>query len=371
VPPPAERPELDRWILSRLERATAVVTESLDDYEPLPAATAIAELVDETSNWYVRRSRRRFWRTDPSAPPSDALSAHATLHEVLVRVSLLLAPLCPFLTEHLFASLTQAPADGSVHLCDWPRLDVAARDLELEERMATAREVVSLGRAARSDAGIKVRQPLSRAVVFLPPGTAQPPAGVVEDELNVDRVEYSAELSDVLSYELHPNFKTLGPRLGERAKLVRAALGALDATEAARSLESGDAVTVLLDGDRVELGADDLELRVRAEEGYAVSRDADVVVALDVELDDGLVRRGIVRELVRQVQDLRKERGLQVSDHIELVVDGVDLDASERATVAREVLADSVRSGPGEGEPSHVELADGVGASVWLEARRT
>jgi isoleucyl-tRNA synthetase len=370
VPPRAQRSVLDRWVLSRLEATTQAVTEALDGYEPLAGATAIAALVDDVSNWYVRLSRRRFWRTDPDAPRSDTLAAQATLHEVLDRVAVLLAPMCPFLADHLFAGLRDAPVDASVHLVDWPEVDRAATDEPLEAQMAVARELVSLGRAARAEGGVKVRQPLRRALVFLPAGTVAPPPGIVEHELNVDVIEYVHELSDVLTYELHPNFRTLGPRLGARAAQVRAALSALDSAAAARTLESGVPLVVVLGDADVALTSEDVELRVRAEPGFAISRGGAFVVALDLELDEGLRRRGVVRELVRQVQDLRKERGLEVADHIELWLEGLELDADERRALAREVLADAVRGGPGPGIPAQVELADGLVVTVWLTLER-
>lgn len=363
---PAERPELDRWVLSRLERATEAASSSLDGYEPLPAAVAIASLIDDVSNWYLRLSRRRFWRTDPSLPASDSLAAHATLHEVLVRVALLMAPMCPFLADYLYTELVDTTTTDSVHLCDWPEVDSALIDMDLEARMAVAREVVSLGRAARAEAGIKVRQPLRRALVFLPPGAALPPSGIVEDELNVDHVEYSAAMSDVLTYELHPNFRSVGPKLGERAQSLRAALAGLDAAEAGRTLEAGGTVCVEIGGERIDLDGGDVELRVRAEEGFAVSRAGAEVVALDLELDDDLRRRGAMRELVRQVQELRKERGLEVTDHVELWVVGIDLDDAERGLLAREVLADEVHAAAGEGDGVVMELADDLVATVWL-----
>jgi isoleucyl-tRNA synthetase len=366
VPAPGDRSELDRWILSRLESTTSQATAALDGYEPLPAAAAIASLVDDLSNWYVRRSRRRFWRTDPSAPRSDSLAAQATLHDVLIRISVLLAPICPFVADHLFRELTDAADDASVHLVDWPGLHPSTRDVDLETRMDVARELVSLGRASRGDAGIKVRQPLRRAIVFLPPGTPRPPAGIVEDELNVDDLDYSAELSDVLSFELAANFRTLGPKLGESAKSIRPALAALDATQVAQDLESGTPVSVVLDGVEFHLGAEDVELRVKSQSGFAVSRDGAYVVALDLDLDAGLRRRGTIRELVRQVQDLRKERGLDVSDHIALALVGIDLSADERTLVGREVLADSIDDGPSDGGGATLDLDDGVVATAWL-----
>ena len=368
VPARAERPELDQWVLSRLERTTQEVTDALDAYEPLAAASAIGRLVEDTSNWYVRRSRRRFWRTDPSAPPSDSLAAHATLHEVLVRVAVLLAPLCPFLSDYLFEALCDVAPDDSVHLADWPSADPAAVNAELESRMEVAREIVTLGRAARSEAGIKVRQPLRRALVFLPAGTPAPPEGIVEEELNVDRLEFSQELTRILTYEVHPNFRAVGPKLGERAQGLRAALSSLDAADVARSFESGGSVTVEIDGASFELGAEDLELRVRAESGFAISREGAVVVALDLELDEGLVRRGSIRELVRLLQELRKDRGLHVADHVAIWLDGIELSASERAELAREVLADEVNLGAGVGEPVQFHLAAAAAGvvSAWL-----
>jgi isoleucyl-tRNA synthetase len=381
VPGRSDRGELDRWAISRCEGTTKVVTELLDAYEPFGAASAIGELVDDVSNWYVRRSRRRFWRTDPSAPAGDALAAQATLHEVLVRISLLLAPMCPFLAEHLFDGLgdggpstlptsgsPNAPAspEDSVHLCDWPRADESMIDPALESKMASAREVVRLGRAARSEAGVKVRQPLRRALVFLPPGTEHPPSGIVEDELNVDHVEFTAALSDVLAYELRPNFRSVGPKLGDKVRLLGAALAELDAAGAARELEGGGTIEVTLEGVSVVLSSEDVELRVRAEEGFAVSRKGAEVVALDLELDDGLRRRGLVRELVRQVQDLRKERGLSVSDHISLWLLAIELSADERELVGREVLADEVVAAPGPGAVAEFELDDDVVVQVWL-----
>jgi isoleucyl-tRNA synthetase len=366
APNRAERPEIDRWILSRLEQTTTSVTNALDSYEPLEAASAVGSLVDDLSNWYVRLSRRRFWRTDPSAPASDSLAAHATLHEVLLGLSVLLAPMCPFLSDHMFVGLMEDPDDASVHLCDWPEGESTSRDEDLEARMAVAREIVSLGRAARAEAGLKVRQPLRRALVFLPSGSALPPAGVVEGELNVDRVEFSTELTEVLSYEVHPNFKSVGPKLGERAQALRPALKALDAPAVAQALEQGESVTVSIDGADFQLTDEDLELRVQAQPGFAISRAGAEVVALDLELDDDLLRRGALRELVRQIQELRKDRGLDVADHISLSVVGIALTHDEVEMIRREVLADAVGDRPGAGDELTVDLADGLTVSVWI-----
>ena len=372
VPAPADRSMLDRWMLSRLHATVAVVTGSLDGYEPFPAATAIAELIDDTSNWYVRRSRRRFWRTDPGADPSDSLGAQATLHEVLVTVAGLLAPMTPFLADRMWRDLTGAEESDSVHLADWPAADAARVDPSLEQGMALARRLSSLGRAARSEAGVKVRQPLARAVVYLPPGSAALPPGIVEDELNVDRVEVTAELGDVLAYELVPNFKLLGPRIGKRVQELRAAMATVDTAAAAAALTDGRPVTVELADGPIELSAEEVELRVRAQPGFAVSRDGAEVLALDLTLDDDLRRRGLAREVVRNVQDLRKETGLEVSDTIVLYVVGLDDLAPLFEVIAREVLAVRIETAPppGAGPGTVVTLDDGETTrqvTIWIE----
>jgi isoleucyl-tRNA synthetase len=362
VPAPADRSVLDRWRRPRLHARVAAATASLDGYEPFPAATAIADLVDDASNWYVRRSRRRFWRTDPDADPADSLGAQATLHEVLVTLAQLLAPLCPFVADRMWRDLTGSPGDGSVHLSDWPAVDHSALDPDLEEGMALARRLSSLGRAARSEAGVKVRQPLARALVYLPPGSPTPPPGVVEEELNVDLVEAIGELGDVLAYELEPNWKLLGPRLRDRMPALKAAMGSVDGAAAAADLAAGRPVVVPLEGGPVELSGDDIELRVRAQAGFAVSRDGAEVVALDLTLDDDLRRRGLAREVIRNIQDLRKAVGLEVSDWIVLHLVGAD-DLGPRLfeLIGREVLARSIVTTPpeGAGEGTTVELDEG------------
>jgi isoleucyl-tRNA synthetase len=368
IPARAERSDLDRWILSRTAGVVAVVTEQLEGYEPLAAATPLATLVDDLSNWYVRRSRRRFWRTDPSTPVADSLAAQATLHEVLTTVATLLAPMTPFLADSLWRGLTGAPEDASVHLADWPVVDEAAIDAPLEAAMDVARRLTSLGRAARAEAGVKVRQPLRRALVFLPSHMPSPPPGIVEDELNVDRLDASSELSEVLRFELVPNFKALGPRLGESVKHVKAALLEIDGAEAARALEAGERLRVTLPDGDVELGGDDVELRVRSQEGFAVSREGGEVVALDLALDDDLRRRGLVRDVIRQIQELRKATGLELADRIDVHLGGLDeLTHDDLALIATEVLAASLDKEAGVGEGHVLELdEDRPAATVWL-----
>jgi isoleucyl-tRNA synthetase len=370
VPVPAERSALDRWVLSRLASVTAEVTEALRAYEPLTAASALARLVDDLSNWYVRRSRRRFWRTDPDAPASDTLAAQATLHEVLTTLTLLLAPFCPFVADTMWRHLTGASEEDSVHLADWPVADASLVDADLESQMALARRLTSLGRAARSEASVKVRQPLARALVFLPSGAPEILRDIVADELNVDEIDTADELGDVMEFELVPNFKTLGPRLGKRVQELKGALAALDGAAAAADLEEGRSVTVTLGGEQIELTPDDLGLRVRGQPGFAVSREGGEVVALDLSLTDDLRMRGLVRDVVRLLQDLRKSTGLEVSDRIALHLSGLEVLDGHLDAIAHEVLATSVTLGPGEGPGTVLELDDDLldgPVVVWLE----
>jgi isoleucyl-tRNA synthetase len=366
IPAFEERSAIDQWILSRVESVTDAVTASLDSYEPQGGANALAQLIDDLSNWYVRRSRRRFWRTDPSAPRSDSLGAQATLLEALQRVTILLAPFCPLLTERLYQELNQVSDNDSVHLVDWPTANLQRRNESLEASMDVARRLTSLGRAARADAGVKVRQPLARALIFLAPSSPLPPAGIVEDELNVDYVEYGRELAEVLKFELVPNFKVVGPRLGEAAKELKPALAALDSVGAAAALEAGKTVSVTLSTGTFELTSDDVELRVQGQGSFAVSRDGAEVIALDLTLDDDLRRRGYLRDVVRQVQDLRKNSGFEVADRVVLNVTGLDDLAEGFATLATEVLALEVIATAGEGEGMALELDDARDARAWV-----
>jgi isoleucyl-tRNA synthetase len=287
---------------------------------------------------------------------------------VLTMVSLLVAPLCPFMADVMWRALTGADEDDSVHLADWPVADATWIDPDLEAQMALARRLTSLGRAARGEASIKVRQPLARALVFLPGDAPAILRDIVADELNVDEIDEADELGDVLEFELIPNFRTLGPRLGERVKDLKPALAALDGVVAADALESGGTVAVNLGGDEVTLGPDDVQLRVRGQQGFAVSREGGEVVALDLTLNDDLRQRGLAREVVRLLQDLRKASGLEVSDRIELHMTGLDGIASFFDYIAGEVLAVGVMPSAGEGDGTALDLdAEDVGpVTVWL-----
>ena len=282
-------------------------------------------------------------------------------------IAQMLAPFAPFVADTLWRGLTQSGDDQSVHLSDWPIADQSLIDPDLEASMAVARRLTSLGRAARADAGVKVRQPLARALVFLPPGSPLTPPGIVEEELNVDVLEEAGELSQVLSFELVPNFKTLGPRLGESVKYLKPALAAMDGVEAAKILESGNSLSVELPGETISLSGDDVELRVKSQEGFSVSREGGEVIALDLTLNDELIRRGLVRDVIRQVQELRKSNNFELSDRISLHLLGLDdLSQDDLDLLSHEVLATTITVGAGSGEGQLIELDDREDVRAWL-----
>jgi isoleucyl-tRNA synthetase len=336
---PADPPtDLDRWISSRLSATIATVTERLDAYDATSGGRAIAEFVDELSNWYVRRSRRRFWDGDPAA--------HATLRHCLLTVSKLLAPFVPFVADEIYDNLDGS--EPSVHLCDWPAAQ--SRDEELEAAMAIARETVRLGLAARAAAKLKVRQPLHEAVVAAAGrerGAIERLADVVREELNVKVLRFVSEAGELGSYALKPNYRTLGPRFGRTMPQVAAAVAALDPAHVAAALRAGQPVGLFIDGHDHELGPDDLQLAMAPLEGYQLEREGSHAVALELTLDDDLRREGLAREVVHAVQNARRQAGLEISDRIVLTLDGDDeLLAAAQAHegyLSGEVLAVQVR----------------------------
>ena len=322
---PAERPDLDRWVLSRLQGTTAAAREGLDSYDTTSAGRAIAAFVDDLSNWYVRRSRRRFWSPSDERAGSerDKVSAYLTLHECLVEVAKLMAPFTPFVADELFGNLDGS--EQSVHLCDYPEPDPQLIDRQLDFDMAVARRTVELGRAARSQARMKVRQPLREAVVVADERERASIARLEElvlDELNVKEVSYVSEADELADYELKPNFRSLGPRFGSKVKLVTSAIEALDPGHVAAAFDRGETVHVAVNGKEESLGPEDLSLVMLPRGGYQLERQANYAVALRLELDDELRREGIAREIVHAIQNARKSAGLEVEDRIELGLAG-------------------------------------------------
>jgi isoleucyl-tRNA synthetase len=318
------RPQMDRWILSRLQGTVSAVREELDNYDTTAAGRSIATFVDDLSNWYVRRTRPRFWKSGDE-PDEDAGAAFLTLHGSLTTVAKLLAPLTPFVADELYTNLDGA--EPSVHLCDFPAPDEALVDRELEFDMAVARRTVELGRAARSQAKIKLRQPLREAAVVADERERQAIARLedqVLDELNVKALTYVGEAEELAKYEVKPNYRALGPRFGARMREATAAIEALDPASVAAALDRGDTVGVNVGGREESLGGADLSLVMLPREGYQLERQANHAVALQLELDEELLREGAAREVVHAVQNARKGAGLQIEDRIELALTGDD-----------------------------------------------
>jgi isoleucyl-tRNA synthetase len=362
---PAEAPpgdELDRWALSRLAATTERVRERLDAYDATFAGRAIAEFVDDLSNWYVRRSRRRFWDGDPAA--------FATLRHCLISAAQLLAPFCPFVADEVYDNLDGS--EPSVHLCDFP--EPGDRDVSLEAAMAVARETVRLGLAARAQAKIKVRQPLSEAVVVAAGderAAIERLAEIVRDELNVKSLRFVEAADELGRYEVKPNYRSLGPRFGKHMPQVAAAVAALDPEHVANALRSGRTVGIAVDGRDHSLDVDDLELVMKPLDGYQLEREGSHAVALDLALDDALRREGLAREIVHAVQGARRDAGLAVEERIALRLDGdgeplLEAARAHEEYIAAETLATSVSYGGLDGTAARARI-DGEELRIGVE----
>ncbi len=301
---------LDRWVLSELDECIESVTGSLEDFDAFAASNRLARFVDDVSNWYVRRSRPRFWKS------ADA-DAHATLHRCLVATAQLLAPFCPFLADELYTVLT---GEVSVHLSDWPT-PAGAHSAELSAGVEASRRLVVLGRSARTEAGVKVRQPLRRALL-LHPGCELDDAlrEEIRGELNVKVLEEIDTLSGLIGWQVIPNFRALGPRLGKQVNAVKKALAEADGSALQRELETRGFIEVA----GVRLETEDVELRATRHASFALAEDGGWAVALDLALDDDLRCEGTARELVRALNELRKQQGLDIADRIRLGLSGGD-----------------------------------------------
>ncbi len=350
APPVAQRPVMDRWVLAELADTVRAVDAALGDFDATGAGRRLTAFADDLSNWYVRRSRSRFYSSGDAA---GTTAAFATLHECLVTLAALLAPFTPFLADELYERLVRdvdAGAPDSVHLLRYPDPDPTADDDELRAAMAVARRVVELGRRARSEAAIGVRRPLARAVVTLPPGDRsgwEQVRHVVAEELNVRQVDVAEQGAVAVTLRLKPRFRALGPDFGRRAPAVAAAITAADADAVVAALRRDGVAPLAVDGDEVALREAHVEVVEEPVTGWQVTGDGSTSVALDLAIDTELRLAGHARELVRVVNDLRKRLGLALSDRIVLTVDAsgevaAALDAHADA-IAADVLAVELR----------------------------
>jgi isoleucyl-tRNA synthetase len=353
--------DLDRWVVSRLQGTVAAVRDGLESFDSTSSGRAIAEFVEELSNWYVRLNRRRFWEGDRAAL--------GTLHRCLTEVAKLLAPYTPFVADEIYLNLTGDRE--SVHLQDYPEPDDALADPELEAGVKAALRAIELGRAARAAAKVKMRQPLAKAVIVATGGEREEIerlGEVVRAELNVKELEFVSEEADLVSYRVKPNYRALGPRFGKAMPQVAAAIEALNPDHAAAAARGERAIGINFDGHDHELEPDDIVLAMEPPAGYEVEVEAGRAVALALELDDELRREGLAREVVHAVQNARKDAGLDVTDRITLKLDGDEtLLAAAREHedyLAGETLATSVQYDVGIGEPTRI---DGKKLQIYVE----
>jgi isoleucyl-tRNA synthetase len=357
APEPAQRPVLDRWALSELNRLVAAVDAAYERFDTARIGSLLAQFVDDLSNWYVRRSRRRFWDGDPAAL--------ATLHECLDALTRLMAPLVPFVTEQVWQKLVR-PADpsapASVHLADFPVADPTLVDDGLAEQVALVRRLVELGRAARAEAKVRTRQPLARALIGARgwDGLDAELRAHAADELNVLEMTTLTGVGGLVDHQAKANFRALGKRFGQQTPAVAAAIASTDAAALAAALAAGQG-SVQVDGlGTVALSADEVVVTETPQQGWAVAREGETV-ALDLHLTPELVRLGLAREVVRAVQNARKRAGLQVTDRIELAWEA----SGEVAEALREhqrAIADEVLAVAVGGDLSAVP--DGVESAV-------
>ena len=316
APPARDRPLLDRWLLSELHATTREVTSSLEGFDTAAAGRRLAAFIDDLSNWYVRRSRRRFWEGPDT---QDGSAAFATLYECLHVLTRLMAPITPFLADHVW-SVLRGPGDpDSVHLASWPAADETLVDARLSAQMALTRRLVELGRSARAAASVPVRQPLPRAVVSAAGFAELAPElrAQVSHELNVRALEPMAAVGeDLVDYVVKPNFRTLGRRFGKGTQAVAAAITAADPAMLAAELRSAGKVSVEVDGAAVALGPDDVIVTQTPRTGWTVAAEGGETVGIEVDITPELRREGLAREVIRLIQDARKSDGLHVSDRI-------------------------------------------------------
>jgi isoleucyl-tRNA synthetase len=384
APAVADRPALDRWALSSLHGLVRDVTAGLESFDTAGAGRRLAAFIDDLSNWYVRRSRRRFW-DGPSTP--DGAAAFATLYECVTVLTLLMAPFTPFVTDYVWGVVRQPGAPESVHLASWPAFDPSLIDPELSAQMALARRLVELGRSARAGASVRMRQPLRRALIGAP-GFEGLPAELrseIAAELNVAELDVlggagagaGAGAGELVDYEVKPNFRSLGRRFGARTPEVAAAITAVPAAEIAVAVLSSRTVTVTVrsgggSGDEAVLvGADDVIVTQTPRAGWAVAADAGETVAIDVMISPELRREGIAREVIRLVQEARKNDGLDVSDRIWLRWSSADPEVTaaldeHAGLIASEVLAVDYGPGTSAGGLALEHLDPDLGLTFWL-----
>ena len=346
-------PVMDKWLLSKLNTMVKTVDEDLGSYKIPEAARALQEFVDDMSNWYVRRSRERFWA---KGMEQDKINAYMTLYTALVTVAKAAAPMIPFMTEDIYQNLVRsidANAPESIHLCDYPEVNEAWIDKDLEANMEELLEIVVLGRACRNTANIKNRQPIGTMYVKAEKAMDKFYTDIIADELNVKEVKFADDVESFISYSFKPQLRTVGPKYGKLLNGIRTALSEIDGTAAMKELRDNGVLVLDIDGNRVELAEEDLLIETAQSEGYVTETDGETSVVLDTNLTPELIQEGFVREIISKVQTMRKEAGFEVMDKIIVYAKDndkiMDIMKANQDEIKREVLAENIILGEAEG----------------------
>ena len=346
-------PVMDKWLLSKLNSVVKTVDDCLANYKIPESARALQEFVDEMSNWYVRRSRERFWA---KGMEQDKINAYMTLYTALVTISKAAAPMIPFMTEEIYQNLVRSvdkDAIESIHLCDFPKVEEAWINKELEDDMEELLKIVVLGRAARNTANIKNRQPIGTMYIKADKEMGQFYTDIIADELNVKEVKFANDVESFISYSFKPQLRTVGPKYGKLLNGIRTALAEINGTEAMNELRSTGLLTLDINGNKVELSEEDLLIENAQTEGYVTEADGDISVVLDTNLTPELIEEGFVREIVSKVQTMRKEAGFEVMDKIHIYAKDNDkileLMKNHKEEIMSEVLAEDMTLGTTDG----------------------
>ena len=346
-------PVMDKWLLSKLNTLIKTVDTNLGNYQIPEAARALQEFVDDMSNWYVRRSRERFWA---KGMEQDKINAYMTLYTALVTVAKAAAPMIPFMTEEIYQNLVRSidkNAPESIHLCDFPEVQEAWIDKELEENMDDLLKVVVMGRACRNTANIKNRQPIGTMYVKAEKKMSGFYTDIIADELNVKEVKFADDVESFISYSFKPQLRTVGPKYGKLLGGIRQALTDINGTAAMNELRTNGVLKLDINGNNVELTEEDLLIETAQTEGYVSESDGETSVVLDTNLTPELIEEGFVREIISKIQTMRKEAGFEVMDHIAVYQDGNDriaeLVKANADEIKNEVMADHIHLGQMKG----------------------
>ncbi len=322
------RPEIDRWILSKLYWLTEEANRLMECYDLTRAARLISDyVVDDVSNWYIRRNRRRFWKSGDSV---DKMAAYKTLHEILLTIAKLIAPFVPFLSEEIYNNLKPAGEPESIHFCAYPEITEELRkrrDPELEKRMALAQKVVSISHSLRNDSNIRVRQPLSRIIVYLKNKSEREAlakmSGIVCDEINVKQMDFVDDPAELVGKSVKPNFKILGPKIGKLMGKVAPIVSSFS-EEQVHHIEKNGFERLVVDGQEIRIETEDIEITTQSREGLSAYADNEIVTAIDLRLTDDLIDEGLARELINRIQNMRKEADYTVTDRIKIYFENTD-----------------------------------------------